>query len=98
MTRVARLAIAIGYLGAMFVYFALPEWKWGRTLGKVLLGMRVVSVDGTRASGRAVVVRTFLRAVDYQFAGLLGALLVLVTPLRQRLGDMAAGTVVVRIR
>lgn len=72
----------------------------GRTLGKAALSLRVVrAADGGRPSARALAIRTLLRVVDgFPCFYALGILLVVVSPDRQRLGDLAARTVVVRDR
>lgn len=81
------------------VWFAGFETWFQRTPGKAALGLRVVGVDGTPARFH----QTFLRAVIgiFEILMALGALAVVVALLSgrdQRLGDMAAGTVVVRQR
>src|SRR5213594_2609600 len=82
----------------IWAYFILLEWLWnGQTLGKRAYGLRVISGDGSPAGFTAVFVRNLLRVVDFlpSFYGL-GLLLVILTPKNQRLGDLAAGTYVVR--
>lgn len=87
------------FLAGSFLYFWLCEGLWGRTLGKRLLDLRVVRADGGPAGLRRALVRTALRPVDaLPFAYLLGACAVWLTRRRQRLGDLVAGTVVVRPR
>lgn len=79
-------------------YFVLLEWLWqGQTVGKRMYGLRVIRDDGAPAGFIAVLIRNLLRIVDFlpAFYGL-GLLMVIVTPRSQRLGDMAAGTYVVR--
>ncbi len=79
-------------------YFVLLEWLWqGQTLGKRLYGLRVIRDDGAPAGFIAVLIRNLLRIVDFlpAFYGL-GLLMVIVTSRSQRLGDIAAGTYVVR--
>jgi uncharacterized RDD family membrane protein YckC len=84
---------------AAFLYFWVAEARYGKTAGKRLFDLYVVSPDGRRVGYGAVFVRTALRIVDWLPAlCLLGALLIAVTPNRQRLGDLAAGTCVVRER
>lgn len=71
----------------------------GRTPGKVALRLRVVTVAGDRPDGVALAVRNLLRLVDLlpgTYA--VGALLVATTPRAQRVGDLVAGTTVVRVR
>lgn len=79
-------------------YFVLLEWLWqGQTVGKRMYGLRVIRDDGAPAGFIAVLIRNLLRLVDF-LPGLygLGLLIVIVSPRSQRLGDMAAGTYVVR--
>lgn len=69
---------------------------FGRTLGKRLLGLRVMSVDGDPPSVGAVATRALLMLVDYiVYAGLVGLSFILFSKRRQRLGDLFSGTVVV---
>ena len=84
------------FLLVVVLYNFLQEAWSGQTLGKRIMKVRVVAADGdlTKAS---VLVRTLLRFVDFlPFFYLMGFLLVLVTPGKQRLGDLAAGTTVKR--
>jgi uncharacterized protein len=78
---------------AWFNYFALSEWRWGQTIGKNALGMRVISTDRTKLTFGQASVRNLLRLVD--FFGI-GWVMIAATRLHQRLGDKAAKTVVVR--
>jgi uncharacterized RDD family membrane protein YckC len=80
-------------------YFAILEATLGATLGKLALGIRVLKADGSKLDWGASIVRNILRIVDafpYFIPYLLGAILVWNSPTRQRLGDRAASTVVVR--
>jgi uncharacterized RDD family membrane protein YckC len=84
--------------GAALVYLAytaIAEMLFSRTLGKWIFGMRVANLDGTRPSGRAVLIRNVMRLVDITLA-LFPLIMVFLSPLRQRIGDVAAGTLVVR--
>jgi uncharacterized RDD family membrane protein YckC len=79
-------------------YFVLLEWIWnGQTIGKRIFGLRVIADDGAPAGFIAVLVRNLLRVVDFLpgFYGL-GLLAIVVSSRSQRLGDLAAGTFVVR--
>ena len=85
-------------IGALLVYFghvAAAEAATGRTLGKMIFGLQVVRSDGTEAGPGAILLRNILRPLDVPTGGLGLAWL---NPLRQRLGDIAAGTVVIRRR
>lgn len=79
-------------------YFILLEWLWqGQTIGKRMYGLRVIRDDGAPAGFVAVLIRNLLRLVDF-LPGLygIGLLTIIVTSRSQRLGDLAAGTYVVR--
>ncbi len=80
-------------------YFVILEATVGATLGKLALGIRVRRADGSKLDWGASIVRNILRIVDafpYFIPYLLGAILVWRSPTRQRLGDRAASTIVVR--
>lgn len=83
-----------------FLYKLLFEALWnGQTLGKRAAGIRVVQANGMPVTFLQVVIRNLLRIIDYLPAYYcIGAICVLATRRRQRLGDLAAGTVVVRDR
>jgi uncharacterized RDD family membrane protein YckC len=79
-------------------YFILLEWLGnGQTLGKRMFGLRVIADDGAPAGFTAVLVRNLVRMVDFLpgFYGF-GLLAIVVSSRSQRLGDLAAGTFVVR--
>jgi uncharacterized RDD family membrane protein YckC len=81
----------------LFAYFLICEGLTGRTVGKVALGLRVLRLtDGGPCGWSRTIIRNLLRPLDLLFLGLPGALIVLVTPGRQRLGDLLGGTLVVR--
>lgn len=88
----------ISYFVISLAYMALAEWLWrGQTVGKRLLGLRVVDAGGFRLEPSQVIVRNLMRFVDGLPAlYLVGGIACLVTRHRQRLGDLAAGTVVIR--
>jgi uncharacterized RDD family membrane protein YckC len=80
-----------------FLYYIVLEAVLGATLGKLLLGLRVVNVDGSRIGWGASIIRNLLRIIDaLPFFYLLGAIRIWTSPQRQRLGDRVAKTVVVR--
>lgn len=89
----ATSAILLGY---PIVFESL--WR-GRTPGKAALGLRVVTTDGAPIRFRHAAVRGFLTLVDfYLTSGAAAVLVVLFTRENQRLGDLAAGTLVLRQR
>jgi uncharacterized RDD family membrane protein YckC len=79
------------------LYFTLFEGYLGQTLGKMLLGIKVVREDNGEVPGVGpAIIRTLLRIVDGLLFYLVGFIAVLASAKRQRLGDMAAHTLVVR--
>ena len=81
-------------------YSALAEWGFqGRTLGKWVVGLRTIRQDGLPLTLGQAVIRNLLRVVDL-LPGLflVGGLSALLDPYGRRLGDLAAGTLVVRDR
>jgi uncharacterized RDD family membrane protein YckC len=87
------------FLALTLLYYFVLEARGGQTLGKRALGIRVArAADGGQPSAGEVAVRTLLRLVDaLPFLYLVGLITILVTRSRaQRLGDLAAGTTVVR--
>jgi len=98
-TAAVVLAIA-GTFALLFVYPAVLEATWnGRTPGKAAFGLRVVTVEGAPVRARHAAVRSALGIVDFLLgAGTVAVLCALATRQSQRLGDLAAGTIVVRER
>jgi uncharacterized RDD family membrane protein YckC len=90
--------VLIVTLVLIWAYFILLEWLWnGQTIGKRMYRLRVINEDGSPAQFTAVLIRNLLRLVDFlpAFYGL-GVLVIVLSPKSQRLGDLAAGTYVVR--
>ncbi len=80
-----------------FAYYIVLEGYMGQTLGKMLLGIKVVREDTGGVPGiKAAAIRTVLRIVDGLFSYLVAFIAVLASQKNQRLGDMAAHTLVVR--
>jgi uncharacterized RDD family membrane protein YckC len=96
------LAGAAYYLGLFAIsigYSLVTEWYWrGQTWGKRLLRLRVVDSQGLHLQFNQILVRNLLRFVDcLPFCYLVGGLTSLCSRRCQRLGDIAANTVVIRI-
>jgi uncharacterized RDD family membrane protein YckC len=91
------LTLILG-LVLIWSYFILLEWLWnGQTFGKRMFRLRVINEDGSPAQFTAVLIRNLLRLVDFLPALYgVGVLVIVLSPKSQRLGDMAAGTYVVR--
>ena len=91
--RGALGAVILGW--ALYYHFAMESGD-GQTVGKKLMKLRVMRADGRSAGMREIAVRTVLRVVDGIGAYIVGLIVMLVTgERRQRLGDIAAGTMVV---
>jgi uncharacterized RDD family membrane protein YckC len=90
--------LVLAYFAASMLYMMLAEWLWrGQTVGKRLLRLRVVDAAGLKLEPSQVIVRNLMRFIDWLPAlYLIGGLVCLGSRHRQRLGDLAAGTVVVR--
>jgi uncharacterized membrane protein SpoIIM required for sporulation/uncharacterized RDD family membrane protein YckC len=96
-TAILVLVAGLGF----FLYYAGFEALWdGHTPGKRAMGIRVVQDTGRPITANAAAVRNLLRIVDFlvPLGPLPGTLLVFLHPASKRLGDLAAGTIVVRER
>ena len=97
------LATALIFVAVFLVqwwYTALLEWLWGgQTLGKRIVGLRTLSERGVRIDLVQSIVRNLVRIVDL-LPGLylVGGVSALLDRHGRRLGDLAAGTIVVRER
>jgi uncharacterized RDD family membrane protein YckC len=95
---VAAVSVA-ALFATVWGYYVLCEGLWGgRTVGKRYVGVRVVMDTGHPLTFAAAAVRNLLRLLDMQPAPtyVVGALFVFFHPEHRRLGDLVAGTVVVR--
>jgi uncharacterized RDD family membrane protein YckC len=87
------LAVGLGW--ALYYYFAC-ESGGGQTLGKRVVKIRVVALDGRPADMREVALRTVLRVIDGLFFYLVGLIVMIATGERRgRLGDLVGGTMIV---
>jgi uncharacterized RDD family membrane protein YckC len=95
---VATVVLLLVVFAVLFVYPAAFETFWqGRTPGKAALGLRVVTVEAGPVGLRHAAIRSALGVVDFWVSsGGVAVLSALFTRRAQRLGDLAAGTVVVR--
>lgn len=98
---------AMAYMSAMgtmmllsvviwIVYFTYFEGTSGQTPGKKVMHIKVVKEDGKKMTYADALIRSVLRIIDGIGAYLLGFIIILVTEKKQRIGDMAAGTLVVK--
>jgi uncharacterized RDD family membrane protein YckC len=90
----AGIVALIVFFSLWFNYFAFCEPRWGQTIGKNAAGIDVRSLDGAeRLNFFQASMRNLLRLVD---VFVVGEVMIVATERKQRLGDKAAGTVVVR--
>lgn len=94
----AQAAYILTYFVISIGYGIACEWAWrGQTIGKRLLRLRVVDADGLRLQFDQIVIRNLLRFVDsLPLFYFVGGLVAWFHPKCQRLGDIAANTIVIR--
>jgi uncharacterized RDD family membrane protein YckC len=95
------LANMFSWIGAIVVvisilYFLYFESTTGQTLGKRIIGIKVTKEDGKKLTFGDALIRTVFRIIDGMGAYILGLIVVLVSKKKQRIGDMAAKTIVVK--
>lgn len=98
--QLGRAGFGVVLIAAFFVEWLLPAWleaAWrGQTPGKRVMGLMVLNDDGTPVRWPAALTRNLLRAADFlPFLYGLGLIAMLANRDFKRLGDLAAGTVVV---
>lgn len=101
--EVAPWMVALGLLSAFVTLWGYPILfellMKGQTPGKRALGMRVIREGGFALTPAVVVVRNLMRVVDFLPAGYaLGVLVMMIHPRYKRVGDMVAGTIVIKDR
>lgn len=95
-----QLLFILCFLSFFFGYFFLLEsMMGGQTLGKRMTNIRVVRLDGEIPTVNDYLLRAVFQYVDTILSGgILAAMLISSTTRQQRLGDMTAGTTVIRKR
>ncbi|HEX8575176.1 MAG TPA: RDD family protein [Flavobacterium sp.] len=96
----SRAAVMIlFFLPVMFYTLFFESIFEGQTLGKKLLRIKVVKIDGYQAGFGDYIIRWLLRLVDiFSVSGVVGLVSIIVTEKSQRLGDIAAGTAVITLK
>ena len=81
------------------VYFVLQEGLWGQTIGKRITKIKVVKTNRERAGWLKVLIRNLFRFIDVIGPSpyVAGMISIMVTKNRQRIGDIVAKTIVVRL-
>lgn len=98
-TDLAQAIFQISFFVVPIGYGILLEWGWGgQTIGKRVMRLRVMDMQGLRLRFSQVFLRNLLRAIDsLPLLYLVGGTTSLVSRHAQRLGDLAAGTIVIRL-
>lgn len=86
------------YLPVLFYFFLCEMFNHGQSIGKQLMNIRVVKTDGSTPSISAYLLRWLLFIIDGPLTGGLGLLVVLLTKNGQRIGDLAGGTMVIKVK
>jgi uncharacterized RDD family membrane protein YckC len=96
----ATATAVIVYFVTSVGYGILLEWRWrGQTIGKRVFGLRVIDSQGLKLQLSQIILRNLLRLIDMlPLAYLVGGLSAFFSRNCQRLGDLAAGTIVTRER
>ncbi|WP_404423816.1 RDD family protein [Nibricoccus sp. IMCC34717] len=94
---VAGLVLTVSYFALSQGYRILAEWRWrGQTLGKRVFRLRVIDAGGFPLTLSQTLLRNILRFADaLPAAYLIGGVSALLSRQAQRLGDIAAGTLVI---
>lgn len=92
--------MTVAFFAKTWLYMTLFEFAWqGRTPGKLVLGIRVICEGGATAGFIEIAIRNLLRPIDSLPVGyLVGIIAVFLTSKHQRIGDLVAGTIVIRVQ
>lgn len=100
MDQWSQIAIYITFLLPVIFYTLIFETLLdGQTLGKRILKIKVVKIDGYQASLADFIIRWIFRIVDLNMlSGVVALIAIITSPKNQRLGDMTAGTSVITLK
>ena len=91
--------IVVFYSPVIFYSLILESLMEGQTIGKRLIKMKVVKIDGYQASFGDYLMRWFMRIVDINISScVIGLLTMILSKNTQRLGDMVAGTAIISLK
>ncbi len=95
------LSALIQYFGVIAFFFytlAMEIFNNGQTLGKRAMGTKVLKIDGSEPRLSDFLIRVLFQMIDFLLSmGVLGAIFIATSSNRQRMGDRAANTVVVKM-
>ncbi|MFI2742511.1 RDD family protein [Zhouia sp. PK063] len=87
------------YLPVIFYTLILETWLEGQTIGKKVMQIKVVKIDGFQASFGDYLIRWMFRIVDIDLvSGMIAVIAIAISNKSQRIGDMAAGTSVITLK
>lgn len=86
----------LAYLPFLFYTAICETLTHGQTVGKLLMRTRVVMVDGSAPTFGAILLRWILLPIDLWLTSGMGTLAIILTRNNQRLGDLAAGTMIIK--
>lgn len=92
------VAATILFLPLLFYTLLMEIFNNGQTLGKMTMKIKVVKMDGSTPTLSAYLMRWLLYIIDGPGMSFLGLLSIIFTKNNQRLGDLAAGTVVIKLQ
>jgi len=95
------IAVYFIIVGLMLLFYDLvcESFFNGQSAGKVVMKIRVISLDGTRPKFSQFLLRWLFRLVDFSLTSWLGGVItIILTEKGQRIGDIIAGTVVIRTK
>lgn len=100
MDQWSQIAIMVSfYLPVVFYSLVFETFLDGQTIGKRIMKIKVVKIDGYQAALADYLVRWFFRIIDINMMSGIVALIAIVTSNKsQRLGDMTAGTSVITLK
>jgi uncharacterized RDD family membrane protein YckC len=86
-------------IGLMLLFYDLvcESFFNGQSAGKHVMKIRVISLDGTRPKFSQFLLRWLFRLIDFSLTSWLGGTIsIILTDKGQRIGDLVAGTVIIR--
>ncbi len=94
------VAIMILLFSPVIFYTLLLESLWdGQTIGKKVMKMKVIKIDGYQAGFGDYLIRWLFRLIEVLIGnGIIGLLAIIFNNKNQRMGDMAAGTAVISLK
>ncbi len=91
--------VSILVLPILFYDLICEVFFQGKSFGKMIMKIKVVMLDGTQANFGAYLLRWLLRIIDMRlFGGAIALITILISGRGQRIGDMAAGTTVIKMK